>query len=159
MQKLLIVLILAASTSLIAAGQSKSKTSKTVSVVEQQLLKLEREWLDAFAKPDRTVLERLMTDNYISNNADGSVTNKDQSIAAAEAGFFSGTSSTSEDVKVRVYGDMAVITCLDTVKGQFNGQFRHTSIWVKRKGNWQVLGWQGTPVPPNRLFDNSLLKF
>jgi len=148
MQKLLIILTLAASTSLIAAGQSKSKTSKTVSVVEQQLLKLEREWLDAFAKPDRTVLERLMTDNYISNNADGSVTNKDQSIAAAEDGFFSGTSSTSEDVKVRVYGDVAVITCLDTVKGKFNGQFRHTSIWVKRKGNWQVLGWQGTPVPP-----------
>ena len=134
--------------SLVAVGQSKSKTSTSGSKVEQQLLKLEHEWLDAFAKPDRAALERLMTDDYISNNADGSVTDKAQSIAAAEAGFFSGTTSNSEDVKVRVYGDMAVITCLDSVKGKFNGQFRHTSIWVKRKGNWQVVGWQGTPVPP-----------
>ena len=148
MQKLLIILILAASTSLVAAGQSRSKTPKNVSKVEQHLLELERQWLDAFAKPDRTVLERLMTDDYISNNADGSVTDRSQSIAAAEAGFFSGTSNTSEDVKVRIYGDVAVITCTDTVVGKFNGQFRHTSIWVKRKGNWQVLGWQGTPVPP-----------
>ena len=134
--------------SLVAVGQSKSKTSTSGSKVEQQLLKLEHEWLDAFAKPDRAALERLMTDDYISNNADGSVTDKAQSIGAAEAGFFSGTTSNSEDVKVRVYGDMAVITCLDSVKGKFNGQFRHTSIWVKRKGNWQVVGWQGTPVPP-----------
>jgi hypothetical protein len=146
MQRIVVFLILAASTSLIAAGQTKSKTTGRVSKVEQQLVKLEHEWIDAFAKPDRAQLERLMTDDYVSNNADGSVTDKAQSIAASEAGFFSGTSSTSEDVKIRIYGDVAVITSLDTVKGKFNGQFRHTSIWVKRKGRWQVLGWQGTAV-------------
>jgi len=148
MQKILIILILAASTSLVAAGQTQSRVPKPVNKVERQLLELESQWINGFGKPDRALLERLMTDDYVSNNADGSVTNKAQSIAAAEAGFFSGTTSTREDVKVRVYGDMAVITCLDHVKGKFNGQFRHTSIWVKRKGNWQVVGWQGTAVPP-----------
>ena len=148
MQKILIILILAASTSLVAAGQTQSRVPKPVNKIEQQLLELESQWINGFGKPDRALLERLMTDDYVSNNADGSVTNKAQSIAAAEAGFFSGTTSTREDLKVRVYGDMAVITCLDHVKGKFNGQFRHTSIWVKRKGNWQVVGWQGTAVPP-----------
>src|SRR3954453_1474516 len=120
MYKIFIFVILAASTSLVVAGQTQSRVLKPVNKVEQQLLELETQWIDCFGKPDRDLLERLMTDDYVSNNADGSVTNKAQSIAAAEAGFFSGTTSTSEDVNVRIYGDMAVITCLDTVKGKFN---------------------------------------
>jgi hypothetical protein len=74
-------------------------------------------------------------------------TNKAQSIAAAEAGLLAGNTTTSEDVKVRIYGDTAIITSHDTVKGKINGHFRHTSIWVKRKGQWKAVGWQGTPLP------------
>jgi hypothetical protein len=148
MKQIIIILMLVALSSFLAFGQTKGKKSERIDKVELELLKLEREWIEAFfAKPNRALLERVMTDDYISNNADGTVTNKAQSIAAAESGLFVGTSHTSEDVKVRVYGNTAIITSLDTVKGKFNGQFRHTSIWVKRKGQWQVIGWQGTPVP------------
>jgi hypothetical protein len=127
-------------------GQAKFKESRPDEKIKQELLKLERQWVEAFANFDRATLELIMTDDFISNNADGTVTNKTQSIAQAEAGGFTGTSFISQEVKVRVYGDTAVITSIDTVKGKFNGQFLHTSIWVKRKGKWQAVGWQGTPV-------------
>lgn len=145
MKRIAFILIIVALLSVLTFAQTKNK--KLTAKTEQELVKLEREWIEAFAKADRALLEQLMTDDYISNNADGSITDKAQSIAAAEAGLFAGTSSESADVAVRIYGDAAVITSLDTVKGKFNGQFRHTSIWVKRKGKWQVIGWQGTPVP------------
>ncbi len=126
MKRILIIQLCVALSSVLTFAQTKSK--KVTAKVEQELLKLEREWIEAFSKFDRALLERLMTDDYISNNADGSASNKAQSIASAESGFLDGTSSESEDVVVRVYGDTAVIANLDTVKGKFNGQFRHTSI-------------------------------
>ena len=148
MKRIVIILMLVALSSFVAFGQTKGKKSERKIKVEQELLKLEREWIEAFyAKPDRALLERVMSDDYISNNADGTVTNKIQSIAAAESGLFVETLYTSEDVKVRIYGDTAIITSLDTLKGKFNGQVRHTSIWVKRKGQWKAVGWQGTLVP------------
>ena len=146
MKQIVIFLTLVVLLSPISFGQTKDQKYVRVNKFEQELLKREREWVEAFAKPDLALLERVMTDDYISNNADGTVTNKAESIAAAKAGSFAGTSFTSTDIKVRVYGDTGIITSLDTAKGKFNGQFRHTSIWVKRNGQWLAAGWHGTPV-------------
>lgn len=148
MKRIVIILMLVALSSFFAFGQTKSKKSERSEKTEQELLKLERKWIEAFyGKPDRALLERVMTEDYVSNNADGTVTNKAQSIAAAESGLLAGISYTSEDVKVRIYGDTAIITSLDTLKGKINGQLRHTSIWIKRKEQWKAVGWQGTLVP------------
>ena len=146
MKRTIIISILFTLAFCAAFGQTKFKKSAPDEKVKQELLKLERQWIEAFANFDRATLERVMSDDYISNNADGTVTNKEQSIDWAEAGVFAGTSFISQEAKVRIYGDTAIITSLDTVKGKFNGQFLHASIWVKRKGKWQAVGWQGTPV-------------
>jgi len=55
------------------------------------------------------------------------------------------------DLKVRVYGNAAVATGLNTAKGTFKGQeinssFRFTDTWVKRNGKWQAVASQGTKV-------------
>jgi ketosteroid isomerase-like protein len=50
----------------------------------------------------------------------------------------------ADDMKVRVYGDEAVVTGRNTTKGQFkgrdiSGQYRWTDTWAKRNGRWQCV--------------------
>jgi ketosteroid isomerase-like protein len=53
----------------------------------------------------------------------------------------------SDNVKVRVYGDTAVLTGLDTVKSKRKGQeyverYLYTDVWVKRGKRWQCVATQ-----------------
>jgi ketosteroid isomerase-like protein len=50
----------------------------------------------------------------------------------------------SEDFRVRVYGDMAVVTALTKTKGKFMGQGfstqeRATDVFVKQDGRWHCV--------------------
>ena len=59
-----------------------------------------------------------------------------------------------EPDKVRVIGATAVLTRCATVKQEYkgkdtSGQFRDTTVWVKRDGCWQILSWHGSKVVEN----------
>jgi ketosteroid isomerase-like protein len=50
----------------------------------------------------------------------------------------------SDDMRVRVYGDSAVVTALTRTKGKFMGQEfstqeRSTDVFVKRDGQWRCV--------------------
>jgi ketosteroid isomerase-like protein len=60
-------------------------------------------------------------------------------------------SSKSEDMKVQVYRDTAVVTYRSTDKGNYkgndiSGRYRWTDVFVKRNGRWQVVSTQGTRI-------------
>jgi ketosteroid isomerase-like protein len=67
------------------------------------------------------------------------------------------TSDSMSDMKVRVFGDAAVVTGRETLqgtaKGYVPGPRRVTDIWVKRNGRWQQLGGQTTIVAPTNAQD------
>ena len=49
-----------------------------------------------------------------------------------------------DDMKVRVYGDSAVVTARATSKGKFNGQAfteleRSSDVFVRQKGQWKCV--------------------
>ena len=56
----------------------------------------------------------------------------------------------ADDMKVRVYGDVAIVTGRQTLqgtaKGYVSGPRRFTDIFVKRNGRWQCAGGQSTLV-------------
>ena len=83
-----------------------------------------------------------MTDDYIVTDADSNVSTKAQEIAFIRSGEFVVTSCVHHEMKVRVYGDTAVVTGRSTVKEtyrgkDFIGQYRWTDTWIKRAGRWQ----------------------
>jgi ketosteroid isomerase-like protein len=58
----------------------------------------------------------------------------------------------SEDLRVRVYGDSAVVTGLTRTKGKFMGQEfstqeRATDVFVKRDGRWRCVLTHLTRLP------------
>ncbi len=84
-------------------------------------------------------------------SSDGSVLNKTQEIAESMSSDVQWTDSKFADLKVRIFGDVAVLTGRQTIqgtaKGYLPGARRVTDIFVKRSGRWQWAGGQATLEP------------
>ena len=127
--------------------------------VEQELLRLERLWLDAYEQRDVTAMERILSDDYIITY-NGQMSDKARTIEglrrpvpAERALRFR-----SDDVRVRVYGDAAVLTgrVIDLRRrpdggDEVVGQARYTDTYVRRQGRWQVVSSQVNTLLPERL--------
>jgi chlorite dismutase len=83
---------------------------------EQELIKIEHDWNDATIKRDATVLQRLYADEYIATDSDGAVWTKAQDIANVTSGTSTLTAAVLDDLKVRRYANVAVVTGRNSVK-------------------------------------------
>jgi ketosteroid isomerase-like protein len=129
-----------------APGQEKEPQSRSKNKVAEQLLKLEREWLDAYEKHDIAAMERIESDDFILTDSDGKVVTKAQDIddirkAAPPA---PDDSFGTRDVKVRVYGEAAVLTGFFILKYRNKGilvteTYRYTDTYISRNNRWQVV--------------------
>jgi ketosteroid isomerase-like protein len=123
--------------------------------VEQTLMKIERDALAAVLKKDIPAFGRIFADDAVVITPDGSTQTKAQLLADLKSGDLVIESSEISDMKVRAYGDTAVVTYLTTDKGKYksqdiSGRYRWTDIFVRRGGTWQIVAGHGTPIqqPP-----------
>jgi hypothetical protein len=126
------------------AAQAQTQAQPKSGSVEQELIKLENEANDAWIKRDVEAYTRLLADDYMSTESDGSVLTKAQDLALLKSDENTTTSMIADDFRVRVYGDAAVVTFRGTYKNQVKGkegtgQERFTDTWVKRAGRWQCV--------------------
>jgi ketosteroid isomerase-like protein len=126
------------------AKEWRDRTATETATAEQELIKLENEWADAWVKSDVAFFERIMTDDYSWTASEGYVCTKADNIALAKSGEDVIVSWVLTDMKVRVYGDAAVVTGCQTIKETYkgedvSGQERWTHTWVKRSGRWQCV--------------------
>ena len=137
-----------------APGEAATHKATQQSSAEQEVMQLDRELLEArrqATKGDTTVLERILADDFIATSLNGRVTNKTQYIKNSTSPNLSFDAFSTDDVKVRVYGDGAVVTGRTTVKGhykdeEFTTSFRYTRGFVKRNGRWQIVTSHLTPI-------------
>ncbi len=119
---------------------------------EQEVLKASQALDEAsLIKKDRATMERLYADDYMYTHSNGTVNNKAQDIAESMSPDQAWTAHKTEDLKVHVYGNVAVVTGVSTLtgssKGYVSGPRRFTEVWVRRNGRWQEVGGQSTLVP------------
>jgi ketosteroid isomerase-like protein len=130
---------------------SHGGAGQVAGTVEQDLIKLDQALADAAVKKDRAMFERGYADDYVYTHSNGSVLNKAQDIAETMSADIKWTSTTQDDLKVRVYGDVGIVTGRQvlngTAKGYVSGARRFTDIFVKRNGRWQQVGGQTTLIP------------
>ena len=129
-------------------GLSANSAWAQAGASEKEVLRLFDQLSVAQIKKDRATMERLMADDYVYIHSNGTVANKAQDIAenmSAEQGW---TSTKSANLKVRIYGDVAVVTGSQTLigqaKGYVPGERLVTDLWVKRNGQWVNVGGQTT---------------
>ena len=128
----------------------------TVSVwasVEEDLIKLENAWNAASIKADVKTLGAMLGDDFLSTDSGGRLYNKAQTLEQLSSGQDVVTAAVSDDFKVRVYGDAAVVTARyvgkETFKGKdVSGSYRYTDTWVKRGGHWVCVASHGSRIEP-----------
>ncbi len=118
---------------------------------EQEVRQVERELTEALGRGDLRAVERIYADDYTLTGADGEFRDKPQRLAALKLSDPKAASRNRDDIKVRVYGDTAVVTgrtlFKELVKGVERTEGRRfTHVFVKRQGQWQMVASQVTPV-------------
>ncbi len=113
--------------------------------VEQQVTKLENDWVKAMIAKDYAVLNRVLADDYTdSGDPDGSVHTKADMLSALKSGDMVISSYKYADLKVRAYGNAAIVTGLQSFVSKFTGKddsgtFRFTDTWIKKGDSWQCV--------------------
>jgi ketosteroid isomerase-like protein len=118
---------------------------------EKEFTALENNWKQAVVSRDVGFLQRFYADEYLSTDLEGAVWDKAQDIEIDTTGHFRIDAFKIEDVRARVYGDVAVVTGRNTLKGTFlgnaaNAEVRFTDVFIRRDGRWQCVTAQVTPI-------------
>jgi ketosteroid isomerase-like protein len=151
MIRILLIAALVITVSSFAARQMRNGKPGQNGNVEQTIRQLDRDWVKAYTRGDTAVLDRIYADDLIVTNPDGSVGNKAEELAAIKSGAFAFQSITNEDVRVRVFGEMAVVTGRSMMKGRYkdqdiSGGYRYTDVYLKKRGRWQAVALQITRI-------------
>ena len=123
-----------------AGGPSAGQPSAEV---EQEIRKLDEEWHQAHIRRDAEALRKLIPPEATFASGGALLTGEEYvrdfvenetRFESVEVGAF----------RARVFGDAAVTTAVDTIKGRsregaFDEQFRRTATYVRRDGRWQLV--------------------
>lgn len=112
--------------------------------MEEELLKLEKEFARAIVKNDAEAIRQFLADDWVIIDADGGIIEKARFLGVVESGALTHEMMESDDVEVRIYGDSAVVSGLTRTKGKFMGQDfstqeRATDVFVMQNGRWQCV--------------------
>jgi ketosteroid isomerase-like protein len=131
------------STLAIVVGPSLEQLAGS-SKMEEEILKLEREFGQAIMKNDPDAISRFLADDWIIVDPDGGIIDKSRFLGVISSGALTHEVMDSNDVRVRLYGDAATVTALTNTKGKFMGQEfatqeRATDVFVRQNGGWQCV--------------------
>jgi len=153
MKRILAVAVLVAVATSLALGQMADKKEKTKggkASVEQALMQMERDWTEAGLKKDVATLDKILADDWVGEGFTGTTT-KAQALADLKSGDSKQDSVTLGEMKVRVFGNTAVVTGTDDEKSSYKGKdtsghWIWTDVFVKRQGRWQAVASQSTQM-------------
>jgi ketosteroid isomerase-like protein len=128
----------------IALAQEQSARRNQRRSVEQVIRQLDHERIQAQIGADAVALDRIYANDFIGIGPSGTVRTKPQVISDFTSGDLKFQSITTDDVRVRVYGNTAVETGRSIMSGQDKGKTvprdnRFTRVWVKQQGRWRLV--------------------
>jgi len=122
--------------------------------ITEILTKLDRELDEAFERGDAAVFQRVLADDLIIVNSNGSISKKAdllKQIKPRKPGIK--VSITVTDVEVVSFGSTAIITGMKTAKTDYHGtsttqRYRETNTYVQKDGNWLLAAQQDYEESP-----------
>jgi ketosteroid isomerase-like protein len=116
-----------------------------------QLTKLATEAGNAYASRDLERLKRLTADDYVQTDVRGGVLDKEAWLAFVK-NRKSDLEVDTDNVRVRLYGDMAIVTGHWKYTRKNDGKITHsqwTSVWSRSPEGWKRHAFQNTYVNAN----------
>lgn len=111
---------------------------------QEEILELERKFGEAMIQNDASSIGRILSDDWIIIDPDGSVIGKSRFLAVIKSGALRHEAMDSEDIRVRTYGDTAIVTALTHTRAkylekEFTTHERATDVFAKSNGRWQCV--------------------
>jgi ketosteroid isomerase-like protein len=113
---------------------------------------------DAYAKGDAAYLEQALEDRFTLTDTRGAITTKADELAAVRAREPKYEIFRNSEMKVRLYGDAALVTGITEVKGAsagkpFHSRLQFTDTLVRRAGRWLIAASHVSPAPTEASSD------
>jgi RNA polymerase sigma factor (sigma-70 family) len=105
---------------------------------EAEVAMLDRAWADAIPRRDTAFVKRILADDFAGIDPAGTTFTKAGYLSDMGSGAFSNDRIGLEEVKPRVFGDVAVVTSLIKINDELLGG-RITNVYVKRQGRWRCV--------------------
>jgi ketosteroid isomerase-like protein len=128
----------------VAASAHAQPQSQSQRGVVEEIRKVDRERIQAQVNADSVALNRIYADDFIGIGPSGTVRTKKEVLSDFASGSLKFQSISTDDVRIRVYGNAAVETGLSTMKGQDADKVvpeenRFTRVWIKQGGRWRLV--------------------
>jgi ketosteroid isomerase-like protein len=120
--------------------------------LHREIENLESQWRAALMQNDVAAINRLLADDYLGINPNGTLETKADALAQRRAGTTKISSIDPINMKVRVYGDTAVVTSQVQVQGHdgdrdISGRYHYTRVYSRRSGEWKVVSFEASRIP------------
>jgi ketosteroid isomerase-like protein len=118
----------------------------------EELMRLERVWNQAHEKGDAKPLEQLWADDIEIVVPKMAVMTKPEALTFFRSGRMTFDHYETSDLKVRVYGEAAVVTGRLARSRSLLGvtttdEWRFTKVYARQSGRWRVVSFHASDAP------------
>ena len=159
----LVLLFLAALVGVPAAAQSRAPAAPRQSAPAAKAVngptnaaeveRVERELVAAISKGDLATYDRIVADDYVAYTTSGQEATKPEIMASYRTGTRKYLSLSISDVKVRVFGETAILSARTSgTRVEQGGKpepniVRYFRVFTRRGGVWRAVMQMVTPLP------------
>jgi ketosteroid isomerase-like protein len=120
-----------------------------ISTTTDELTRIEHQLVAAWVAGDHTFHERILGDDWSVIDPSGRILSKAEVLKEAFTGERCITDGEIDQIKVRDFGDWAVVTGRTRMSGSYQGEemkvtLRFTDVFSRASGEWQCVASQGT---------------
>ena len=120
-------------------------------VVQSKIVALEKAWNQAYKLGDKQALGRILDDQIVLINDDGSMQTKQEFLATVKKSNSQDQQVAPESMSVHVFGSTAISTGVFRAKGVEAGKpyvrrERFVDTWIYKNENWVCVATNATPV-------------
>jgi ketosteroid isomerase-like protein len=141
------------------AVATPAKEKVDSAAIGAEILKLEREWMEAPKTKNGEAVRRIVADDAVLVYPDGTVATKADEVRTIEAGDVTSDSFEMLESKVTVIdAGAALLSGRSSIKNgkytdpntkkaiDISGEYRFLEVYAKRDGKWQVIASQATKI-------------
>lgn len=130
-----------------ACGLAPARQPSQLTKAEEEVRRLERQWLDAYEQNDSEAMNRIVADDFTITFPGGQMQTKPQLMAMLKAPRRASQPRMrfrTEGVQSRAYGDTViligkVISEYEREGKPYREESRYTDTYVRKDGRWQVV--------------------
>ena len=133
-----------------AANQKREKKHD----VKREVEGLEEQWRKAQLAGDVSTMDKMLSEDFIGISMSGQVNTKAQQLERIRSRKLVVTRIELSDMKVKLVGSVAIVTCQADVEGtaegaSMKGRYRYMRVYRRLpSGEWKITSFEATRIHP-----------